>query len=196
MTCALPQAWSTRRLATMSGDCQPPYAGGIRQCPPTYEPLVPGVATPPSAPAAPLKSMIWAVTTLFGRQSGREAAAELGGVAPHPPAAVAGIFLRQVAGAVEQRGCRVEVEERHRQTGREARPLHEGAVRAERAPSQALRCRCCCVRDADRDVAAGYAVSRLFASIGRDIAAFPRPEVVGVAVVIVRRSKSPWSSCR
>ena len=67
--------------------------------------------------------------TLFRRDRGRQAVAELGGISPHPPAGVGGVFTRLVS-SVANGGPVVEVIERLGDTSRDARPLDEGAVEA------------------------------------------------------------------
>ena len=66
----------------------------------------------------------------FGRDCRGEAIPELRSVAHHEPATVTGVRAREGT-PVRRRRVAVEVEERLRTTEREARPLNEGAVRAE-----------------------------------------------------------------
>ena len=91
------------------------------------------------------------------------------GVAPHEPARIAGIGCRIIATAETRRRNAVEVIERLRQTGSDARPLQEGAVRAERQVTH-LKPRVVGV-DANVDIGARRAVSSLLTSVCRDIAA-------------------------
>ena len=119
----------------------------------------------------------------FGGDCRREAVAELGGVAHQEPAAVTGVRTGERT-PVRRRRVAIEVEERLRTAEREARPLDEGAVRAE-----VVRCRNVAAvfvfRHAERDIAAHRTVFGLVAGVGRDVAASTEVAVIGQTVVDV-----------
>src|SRR5581483_8034585 len=116
----------------------------------------------------------------FGRDRGREAVAELRRIGRDQPARVARIRRRIVAPVLRRRRAEA-VEERLRQTEREARPLDEGAVRAElvrgRVNAEVVGV------DADGDIGAHRAVGGLVTRIGRDVTARRAAVVVGGAAI-------------
>src|SRR5262249_51142885 len=109
----------------------------------------------------------------------REAVAELSRITHHEPAAVTGVRAREGA-PVGRRRVAVEVIERLRAAEREARPLDEGAVRAERVRVGNVAA-VLVFGQTNGDVAAHRAVFGLVARIGGDVAA-------GTEVAVVRRT--------
>ena len=126
--------------------------------------------------------------TLFSRDCGREAVAELRSVTERHPARIAGVGGREVA-PVRSRRHAVEVIERLRQTQGEARPLQEGAVCTERVRRRVQAD--VAGAHTNGDIAADRAVFRLVAGISRDVATRTERAVARGTVTVVAVERTP-----